>query len=451
MKCRSRECEEPQVELFKVELTRFLDLEHPMVKLADRIEWEAFHEAFDAMWSDGKGRPAIDTRLMVSLHYLKYTFDLSDEDVVEAWVQNPYWQYLSGMRYFQHEAPLDPSSMSRWRGRAGQAGAEELLEQTIRTGLETKAIKTSQLKRVNVDTTVQEKDVRFPTDSRLYDRARERLVRAARAEGIELRQSYKRVGKILLKKQSRYAQVRQFKRARSCQRKLRTILGRMIRDIERKSGGRTGAELEALLERAKAIHAQQRQDKNKIYSVHAPEVECISKGKAHKRYEFGVKVSVATTSRGGWHVGAMSCPGNPYDGHTLSDALGQVKRLSGRDPDHVFVDQGYRGHGYKGQSEVHVDKKKRGRTPRSLWKWMKRRAAVEPGIGHLKSEHRMDRNRLHGEQGDMINAVLSAAGMNFRKLLKHAARLWRQVFESMIRRLRRFDPATEALVLASAV
>lgn len=407
-----------------------------MVKLADRIDWSRFEKSLEAMWVDGKGRPALDTRMMVSLHYLKYTFDLSDEDVVEGWVQNPYWQYLSGMRYFQHELPLDPSSMSRWRGRAGQAGAEELLEQTIRVGLEMKAIKPSELERVNVDTTVQEKHVRFPTDSRLYERARERLVKAAAAEGIKLRQNYKRVGKYLLKEQSRYAHAKQMKRARRCQRKLRTILGRVIRDIERKSGGKLGEELVVLLERAKRIHAQERHDKNKLYSVHAPEVECLSKGKAHKRYEFGVKVSVATTSKGGWHVGAMSCPGNPYDGHTLSGALDQVQRITGKEPGQVFVDLGYRGHGYGGASEIHVVKKHRGHTARSLWKWMKRRAAVEPGIGHLKAEHRMERNRLHGEHGDMINAVMSAAGMNFHKLLKRVAALLRHLWSALIEQLR---------------
>lgn len=158
-----------------------------------------------------------------------------------------------------------------------------------------------------------------------------------------------------------------------------------------------------------------------MYSVHAPEVECLSKGKAHKRYELGVKASVATTSKGGWHVGAMSCPGNPYDGHTLRGAMEQVKRLIGREPKQAFVDQGYRGHNYEGATEVYVDKKKRGKTLRSLWKWMKRRAAVEPGIGHLKSEHRMERNRLHGKQGDMVNASMSAAGMNFHKLMRHFA------------------------------
>jgi IS5 family transposase len=179
------------------------------------------------------------------------------------------------------------------------------------------------------------------------------------------------------------------------------------------------------------IFDQKRKDKNKTYSVHAPEVECISKGKAHKRYEFGCKVSVAATSRGGWFVGAMAVHGNPYDGHTLSGALSQIERIATR-PEHVFVDRGYRGHGYQGQVNVHVDKVRRGRTARSLWRWMKRRAAIEPGIGHLKRKHRMDRNRLKGKQGDNVNAILSAAGMNFWKLLKWVADLLRLLFSSII-------------------
>ena len=174
------------------------------------------------------------------------------------------------------------------------------------------------------------------------------------------------------------------------------------------------------------IYHQKQKDKNKIYSVHAPEVECISKGKAHKRYEFGCKVSVAATSKGGWFLGAMAVHGNPYDGHTLKQALKQVKRVI-REPQHVFVDMGYRGHNYRGDTEVHVDKRRRGRTAKSLWRWMKRRAAIEPGIGHLKREHRMDRNRLKGVEGDRINAIFSAAGMNFRKLLKWAADFLHQI------------------------
>lgn len=217
-------------------------------------------------------------------------------------------------------------------------------------------------------------------------------------------------------KQSRYAHARQMRRARGCTRKLRTYLGRVIRDIERKCLSRD-EELSALLTTSTKIYQQQRLDKNKVYSVHEPEVDCISKGKAHKRYEFGAKVSVATTSRGCWFVGALTFNGNPYDGHTLNKTIEQVTRLV-RSPEHIFVDRGYRGHDYTGNSAVHVDKQRRGRTSRSLWKWMKRRAAVEPSIGHLKQEHRMDQNRLKGKIGDRINAILSAAGMNFRKLMK---------------------------------
>ncbi|SHO53742.1 transposase, partial [Desulfopila aestuarii] len=196
----------------------------------------------------------------------------------------------------------------------------------------------------------------------------------------------------------------------------RTYLSRVIRDIERKCPN-PHEDLRSLLETSKRIFSQQRKDRNKVYSVHEPAVGCISKGKAHKRYEFGAKVSVATTSRGSWFVGAQVFHGNPYDGHTLSKTLAQVTKLV-QSPEHVFVDQGYRGHDYTGEIEVHVDKRRRGRTPKSLWSWMKRRAAVEPSIGHLKQEHRMDRNRLKGRMGDCINAILSAAGMNFRKLMK---------------------------------
>ena len=216
------------------------------------------------------------------------------------------------------------------------------------------------------------------------------------------------------------------KRAAGCARKLKTYLGRVIRDIERNCG-QPEPELQSLLAIASRIYRQQRNDKNKIYSVHQPHVECISKGKAHKRYEFGCKVSVAATSRGGWFVGAMAVHGNPYDGHTLTDALDQIERIASC-PEQVFVDRGYRGHGYSGAAAVHVDKQRRGRTARSLWRWMKRRAAIEPGIGHLKREHRMDRNRLKGVEGDQFNAILSTVGMNFHKLLRYAADFLRRFF-----------------------
>jgi IS5 family transposase len=419
-----------QLDLFRPDLTKIIDPNHALVKLAKAIEWERMEELFGATYCPDNGRPGVSTRLMISLHYLKYTHDLSDEEVVALWVENPYWQYLSGMTHFEHELPVNSSSMTRWRKRIGESGAEELLKETIQTGLKLKAVKPSQLKRVNVDTTVQEKEVRFPTDSRLYDRARETLVKAAEARNIPLRQNYNRKSKELLLKQSRHSHARQMNRAAKCAKKLKTYLGRVIRDIERKHPAPDG-QLTSLLNIATRIYNRTKDEKNKIYSVHAPEVECISKGKAHKRYEFGCKVSVAATSKGGWFIGAKAIHGNPYDGHTLEDALSQVERI-GHKPECVFVDRGYKGHTYTGDIEVHVDKVRRGNTAKSLWRWMKRRAAIEPGIGHLKKNHRMERNRLKGIIGDRVNAILCAAGMNFRKLLRWIAGLLRQFFLSDI-------------------
>jgi IS5 family transposase len=408
--------ENPQKDMFRIELKQLIDPEHSLVKLSSAIDWVALEEAFGEYFCIDNGRPGVPTRLMVALNYLKYTHDLSDEAVMAGWLENPYWQYLSGMKWFEHELPIDSSSMSRWRRRVGEEGAELLLKETVKAGLWLKAIKRSHLKRVNIDTTVQEKAIRFPTDARLYDRARERLVKLAERSEISLRQKYTRVSKRALMQQSRYAHARQLKRANRETRRLKTFLGRVIRDIERKVPC-PSIELGNLLNICKRIFEQQRTDKNKIYSVHEPHVECISKGKAHKRYEFGNKVSVAVTSRGGWFVGAMALHGNPYDGHTLSKAAEQVNTVA-LQPEHVFVDRGYRGHGYEGNVTVHVDKDRRGKTANSLWRWMKRRAAVEPSIGHLKQEHRMDRNRLRGKLGDAVNAILSAAGMNFGKLIR---------------------------------
>jgi transposase, IS5 family len=406
-----------QRDLFRIELQHLVDHRHPLVQLADQIHWSEFDVAFAPLFCADNGRAACPVRLMVGLHYLKHTFDLSDEDTVAQWVENPYWQYFCGGKFFEHRLPIDPSTMSRWRGRLKEAGVETMLAELIATGLRSGAIRPSMLERVNVDTTVQEKFIRFPTDARLYDRMRERLVRLAQQRGIALRQSYTRVGRWTLTRQQRYASAQQFRRARRMTKRLHTLLGRVVRDIERKSPRRDAA-LTELLRRATRLLAQQRTDREKLYSVHAPEVECLAKGKVQKRYEFGCKVSVASTSRGNWIVGARALHGNPYDGHTLGGALRQVERISGQKPQTAFVDLGYRGHGVEGDSEIHVVPRKRRHLAKSLRRWMNRRAAIEPVIGHLKSEHRMERNRLKGRVGDQLNAVLSACGFNFRKLLR---------------------------------
>ena len=223
----------PQRELFQAELEQIIDLHHPLVRLGMCIDWVSFDEALGTTYHPTQGAPGISTRLMVALHYLKYQHDLSDENVVLHWVENPYWQHFSGERYFQHRVPVDASSMTRWRQRLGEAGAEQMLRATIETGIEMGAIRPAQLRRINVDTTVETKAIRFPTDARLYNRCRERLVKMARAEGVAIKQSYQHVGRRLLMQSSRYAHARQMKRARACTRKLRTQLGRVMREIER--------------------------------------------------------------------------------------------------------------------------------------------------------------------------------------------------------------------------
>jgi IS5 family transposase len=412
-----REAEQPQREMFQIDLEQLIDMSHPLVRLGDVIDWRSFEQTLGGTYHSSQGAPGISTRLMVALHYLKYQHDLSDEDVVALWVENPYWQQFSGMRHFQHRMPIDPSSMTRWRKRLGDAGAEQMLRATIEAGMKMRVIRPAELKRVNVDTTVGTKAIRFPTDARLYQRMRERLVKAARAEGLTIKQSYEHVGRRLLMQSSRYAHARQMKRARACTRRLKTQLGRVIREVERQTES-PSVKLDKLLQTAHRIYAQQRHDKNKIYSVHEPEVQCIAKGKAGKQYEFGNKVSVAVSSRGGWFVGAKSFTGNPYDGHTLAAQMMQVESLIVNRVSEVYVDMGYRGHDYEGAATVHVDKRRRGRTTQAKWRWMKRRAAVEPSIGHLKNEHRLERNRLKGTAGNEINAILAAAAMNFQKLLR---------------------------------
>ncbi len=407
-----------QGDLFRAHLDQMLNREHPLYRLANQIDWFAFEQEFGLLYVEGIGRPGIPIRLVVGLHYLKYAYNESDESVVERFLENPYWQYFCGFEYFQQEFPLDPSSLVRWRRRVGSKGMENLLKETVETAKREHFLKRSYLERVNVDTTVQEKAVAFPTDARLYHKMRRALVRVAKREGIELRQSFERLSKRALQMQGCYSHARQMKRAKRETKKLRVYLGRVVRDLQRKCP-KPGEVLQNLFSLANRILGQQRTDHDKVYSIHAPEVECISKGKVHKRYEFGCKVALVTTSKENWVVGVDAIHGNPYDGHTLEQSIEQTERVTGWRPSDAYCDRGYRG--MKAQireTTIHLtDKRKRSLT-RSAWRWLRRRAAIEPVIGHLKSESRLDRNYLLGEEGDRINAILSGCGFNIRKLLR---------------------------------
>lgn len=391
---------------------------HQLCLLAEAIDWTFFERSFGPLYCPGNGTPGKPIRLMVGLQYLKHIHKLSDEAVLSKWVENPYWQYFCGERYFQHTAPIDPSSMTRFRKRIGEAGCEKLFQETIPAGLRVGAVKASDFKKVTVDTTVQEKAVSYPTDAMLLNRSRERLVRLCRKHGISLRQSYARIGPKLALKASRYAHAKQHRRMRTTVKKLRVRLGRVLRDIARKTAATPLLQpvFEAEIAKAQRLIKQERHSKNKLYSLHAPEVECISKGKAHKRYEFGVKASVAVTNKSNFVIGGLALRGRPYDGHSLVVALEQVRRLTKTSIEEVFVDRGYRGH-RETEAAVYISGQKRGIT-RRLKRLLKRRQAVEPVIGHLKSDGHLGRNYLLGTDGDQINVVLSCAGHNLRLAMR---------------------------------
>lgn len=405
------------LDLFRSHLDQILNKKHPLYRLANQIDWKFFEEKFGPTYVEGIGSPGKPIRLMVGLHYLKYTFNESDESVVEKFIENPYWQYFCGYEYFQHTFPIDPSSMTNFRKRIGAEGSEEMLKGAINTVKRTGLLTESHLKKVNIDTTVQEKAIAFPTDARLYNRMRETMVREAESRGIVLRQNYKRVSRKVLAKQGRYAQVRQFKRARKMTRKLKTYLGCVYRDIRRKVS-EPDEKLGELLVLTERLLNQKKDDTGKIYSIHASEVECISKGKAHKRYEFGCKVGMVTTSLDNWIIGIQALHGNPYDGHTLKGSLSQMERLTGWKAGEAHVDLGYRGHDYEGNTLINiVNYRKMKELTRAVKRWFKRRSAIEPIFGHVKYDNRMDRNYLQGQEGDQINALLSGCGFNMRKLL----------------------------------
>ncbi len=419
MKPKTSAAANPQGSLFHIELSKIIDLSHPLVVLADKIDWKAFNDSLEMHFCESNGAPAKPVRLMVGLQYLKHTFNLSDELTVERWTENPYWQYFCGMKYFEHELPIHPTSMTRWRKKVGDAGMEKMLEETINTGLRTKAITPKSIEDVNVDTTVQEKAVAYPTDARLYHVIRAKLVKAAKKFGLNIRQSYERLSKTALLMSGRYFHARQTKRAKREVRKLKTWLGRVTRDIGRLISGEQPLQeaFAELFDKANRLLNQTRESKDKLYSIHAPEVECIAKGKAHKKYEFGNKVSLVSTSREGFLLGALGLHGNPYDGHTLAAGLEQADRLSGHSIRNAFVDRGYRGHGYDGEVTIHICDGKRASLPRRLQRLRKRRSAIEPLIGHAKHDGRLGRNYLLGKDGDRMNAILCACGQNLRLLL----------------------------------
>jgi IS5 family transposase len=408
-------------DLFRARLDQIINLKHELVQLAGKIDWGFIDREIAPLYSD-KGRPGIETRFVIGLLLLKHIYGLSDEGVCERWVHDPYFQHFTGEEFFQHEFPHERSDLSHWRKRLGDK-LEMLLAESLRVAHESGALRTRDLKRVTVDTTVQPKAVSFPTDAKLLHAAIKGLNRLARKHGVRLRQSYLRIAKRAAMMAGRYAHAKQFNRHRRQLRILRTRLGRIIRDIRRKIAGQEqiAAVFEAPLSRASQIcHQQQRQRGWKLYSFHAPEVECIGKGKASAPYEFGVKTSIVTTNArapgGQFVLHARSLPGNPYDGHTLGTVIEGAERLTGCEIEHAYVDKGYRGHDAANPRRVFISGQKRG-VVGAIKRELRRRSAIEAVIGHMKADGHLGRCYLKGRDGDAANTILTAVGYNLRLVL----------------------------------
>ena len=418
-----------QKDLLRPALEAIIDHGHPLVRLAREIDWRFLDGRFASVCTPGVGQPPLPTRLVAGLFILKHMHDLSDEVLCARWLENPYYQFFCGEESFCHRLPFERSSLTHWRQRLGEEQLVALIQESLSVAHKLGALATRDLERVVVDTTVQPKAIAHPTDARLCHRAIEKLVDLARRNGVPLRQSYRRVAKRAAIMVGRYTHAHQFKRARRELKFLRIRLGRVIRDIRRKiaDDAALGERFSALLALAYRVRFQDhRQRGPKVYALHAPEVECICKGKARAPYEFGCKVSIATPAtkpKGGQFVlHAKALHGNPFDGHTLGPIVTELEQLTGVETRRIHVDKGYRGHNHKEKFRVWITGQAR-RVTAPIRREMKRRAAVEPVIGHLKAEHRMNRNYLKGRDGDRINAVLAAAGYNFGFLLRWLTRL----------------------------
>ena len=418
-------------DLFRARLDQIINLKHELAQLAGKMDWEFIDGEVAPLYSD-KGRPAIATRFVIGLLLLKHIYGLSDEAVCERWIYDPYFQYFTGEEFFRHAFPHERSDLSHWRQRLGDK-LELLLAESLRIAHQAGALRTKDLARVTVDTTVQPKAISFPTDAKLLHAAINGLNRLARKHGVRLRQSYRRIAKRAAMMAGRYAHAKQFKRHHRQLRILRTRLGRIIRDIRRKIAGQAALEqafVVPLLRAAQIRSQQQRQRGWKLYSFHAPEVECIGKGKASAPYEFGVKASIVTINArapgGQFVLHAKTLPGNPYDGHTLRAAIEAAEKLTGRAIERAYVDKGYRGHDTPNPHRIFISGQKRG-VFGVIKRELRRRSAIEAVIGHMKTDGHLGRCYLKGRAGDAANAVLTAVGHNLRRVLA-----WLRVFLRLI-------------------
>jgi IS5 family transposase len=407
----------PQLNVFRVPLVSVINMEHELVLLTQRIDWEKVEKEFSIYYPE-LGRPAVPIRKMVGSMLLKQMYNLGDETFVARWIENPYWQYFCGETYFQYDEPYDPSDFVHFRKRIGEEGAQKILKLSISL-FDSREVNE---KEVLIDTTVQEKNITYPTDSKLHKKIIEGCIKISEKENIKLRQRYTRIVKQLMIDQRFREHPKRKKKANAAARKLKTIAGRLVRDVERKLDDIDRLSYyDERLWLYLLVLGQKRDDRNKIYSFHSPEVKCISKGKEHKKYEFGNKSSFAITKKSGIVVGAMAFEENIYDGHTIEPQLAQVEDLLGQLPEIALVDRGCKGRKNILGVNIKIPGSGKGKTAyqkRKERERFRRRASIEPIIGHIKQDHRMLRNYLKGVEGDMINTLLAGAAFNMMKMLR---------------------------------
>ena len=428
-----------QLNMFKATIIQFVDAKHPLIQLAEQIPWSKLEAALSKHYSH-TGSPAKPIRLMLGLLVLKQLYNLSDENVVRDWLRDPYFQYFTGQGEFEWQEPCDPSDLVHFRKRIGEQGMELLLQMSIDLHKkQDKKGKETSFEQVIIDTTVQEKNITYPTDVKLYIKVIKQAWKIAKELGIQVRQSYIRtVKKLVLAQRFTKSKVKAIRvKAVRSQKKLRIIGGRLVRELGRKIPQAVMGQYKEVLDVSDRILKQKREDKNKVNSLHEPGVSCISKGKVAKKYEFGSKVSIVVSKVGNVVLGVKNFVGNPHDSKTLYASLEQVERLIGNEVKKAIVDRGYRGRRKVGNTEIiHPEPKNKlsKKEQSSYRRYFKRRAAIEGIISHMKHGYGLGRNYLKGEIGDIVNSLLSGVGFNLQSYLRKVAIQGKSIFCVVIKR-----------------
>jgi transposase, IS5 family len=423
-----------QDDLFRSRLDQIINMKHQLVILSKIIDWDSFDGDFANCYCDDNGRTAKPIRLKIGLTILQSIYNLSDEAVVEDWIRDPYFQYFCGEEFFCHDSPVDPTGLTRFRQKIGEEGMNKILQETIRIGSDLKLIRNKKdLTEITIDSTTQEKNITYPTDSRLYNKARKAVVKLANDNNINLRQNYNILAKKALFLRGLYQRQRKNKLAKKQDRKLQTYLRRVIADYERKANEEQLQESQSIINRAKVALNQKINDKNKIYSWHEDNIMCFSKGKMYKKYEFGSKTTIAATNKSNFILSIITEGKNRHDSKILSESIQKTQNNINQEIQKAFLDKGYRGNNYPTKEKLFISGQKKLSITPTIRKKIKRRNAIEQINSVLKNYHRLNKSYLKGEVGDQINANMAGLGYNFKRILQQIAKiLCVQIFYQII-------------------